>query len=130
MTQMTLDLADYKARCFVNGARRHGATGNWEPISGNFHDRFLSHPWVRESITEGWGRELRMHLIHTAKMKLLREEPLSDIECLMPDKKWVEEAKNDADRYRKAAEWRDAKGGATISAEGLLKRFGIERPAS
>ncbi len=43
---MTPDLADYRARCFVNGAARHAATGNFEPITANFHERFLSHPQV------------------------------------------------------------------------------------
>jgi len=127
---MTPEKADFRARCFVNGVRRHGVTKKIEPVSGEFHERFLSHPWVRESITEGWGMELRMHLIHVAKTRLMRKEQIGEVESLMPNKEWIAAAKTNADRYRKAAEWRDAKGGATISAEGLLKRFGIERPAS
>ena len=122
---ITPELSDYRARCFVNGAARHDATGNWEPITGQFHERFLSHPWVRESISEGWDRELRMHLIHTAKIAIMRKMPLPSVENLMPDKRWVEAAKIDADRYRKAAEWRKANRPETMSAIGMLKRFGI-----
>lgn len=121
---MTPDLADYKARCFVNGAARHAATGNFEPITANFHERFLSHPWVRDSITEGWDRELRGHLTRVAKLRYMRGEPVGDIEALMPDKKWVEQARKDAERYSKAAQWRKANVPETMSAEGMLKRFG------
>ena len=124
MTEMTPALADFKARCFVNGAARHAKTGNFEPITANFHERFLSHPWVRESITEGWDRELRMHLTHVARLKYMRGEPVGDIEALMPDGKWVEQQKIDAERYRKAAQWRKANMPNTMDAAGLLRRFG------
>lgn len=122
---ITHEQADFRARCFVNGAARHATTGNFEPITANFHERFLSHPWVRESIAEGWDRELRGHLIHVARLALIRGDQLSNIEALMPDKKWVEQARTDADRYRKAAEWRKANKPQTMSAEGMLRRFGI-----
>ena len=121
---MTPALADYKARCFVNGAARHSKTGNYEPITANFHERFLSHPWVRESIAEGWDRELRIHMVHVAKIRLMRKEPIGEIETLMPDQKWIEQQKIDAVRYRKAAQWRKANVPETMSAEGMLKRFG------
>ena len=35
---------------------------------------------------------------------------MGDIEALMPDKKWVEQARKDAERYSKAAQWRKANG--------------------
>ena len=122
---MTPALADYKARCFVNGAARHAKTGNYEPITANFHERFMSHPWVRESIVEGWDRELRIHMVHVAKIRLMRKEPIGEIETLMPDQKWIEQQKVDAVRYRKAAQWRKANVPETMSAEGMLKRFGF-----
>lgn len=122
---MTPDLADYRARCFVNGAARHAKTGKYEPITANFHERFLSHPWVRESIAEGWDRELRMHLTRVAKLKYMRLEPVGDIEALMPDRKWIDQQKVDAERYRKAADWRKVNVPQTMSAEGMLKRFGF-----
>ena len=121
---MTPDLADFKARCFVNGAARHAATGNFEPITANFHERFLDHPWVRDSITEGWDRELRMHLTRVAKLKYIRGEPVGDIDALMPDKRWVEQARTDAASYAKAAQWRKENRPSTMDAEGMLKRFG------
>lgn len=122
---MTPELADYRARCFVNGAARHAKSGKIEPITANFHERFLSHPWVRDSITEGWDRELRMHLTRVVKQRFMGGEAVSDIESLMPDRKWVENARNDAQRYRKAADWRKDNRPNTMSAEGMLRRFGI-----
>lgn len=125
MSDETIDLADYKARCFVNGVRRHGRSGKMEPASGEFHERFMDHPWVRESITEGWGKELRGHLIHVCKLKLLRNEPLGDIDGLMPDAKWVAAEKHNAERYRKAAAWRASNGSPLMDVEGMLRRYGI-----
>ena len=122
---MTPEKADYLARCFVNGAARHAATGNFEPITANFHERFLDHPWVRDSIKEGWDRELRMHMTHVAKIKLMKTEPLGDIDALMPDKRWVEQARTDAARYAKAAQWRKENLPQTMDAAGMLKRLGF-----
>lgn len=126
---MTPDLADYRARCFVNGAARHAATGNFEPITANFHERFLTHPWVRDSIAEGWDRELRSHLTLAAKLRYMRGEPVGDIEALMPDRKWTDQARTDAVRYRKAAAWRKENKPQTMDAKGMLRRFGIEVPS-
>lgn len=129
MTELlTPDMADYRARCFVNGVRRHGKSGKMEPASGEFHERFLSHPWVRESIAEGWGKELRSHLVRVCKIRLMRGETLGDITVLMPDKDWVASEKHHAERYRLAAEWRARQGGPSIDAEALLRRFGIAKP--
>lgn len=122
---MTPSLADYKARCFVNGVRRHAKSGNLEPAGGQFSERFLSHPWVRESITEGWGRELRGHLIQAAKIRLMRGEPIGDIENLMPSREWVDAAKTNAERYRKAAAWRASQGAPLIDSVGLMQRLGV-----
>lgn len=122
---MTQDLADYRARCFVNGAARHAKTGNFEPITGNFHERFLDHPWVRASIVEGWDRELRMHLIRVAKISYTRGLPVGDIEDLMPDKQWIEKAQKEAERYRKAGEWRNKNVPLNMDVDGMLKRFGF-----
>lgn len=122
---ITPEKADYLARCFVNGAARHAATGNFEPITANFHERFLSHPWVRDSIKEGWDRELRMHMTSVAKIKLMRKEQLGDIEALMPDKRWIEQARKDAERYAKAAQWRKEKLPQTMDAAGMLMRLGF-----
>lgn len=100
--------ADYRARCFVNAMRRHGRTGKMEPVGWEFSERFLPHPWVRDSITEGWGKELRSHLILTVKGRIMRGQPYDNIDELMPPKEWVAYAKSQAERYRKAAEWQKA----------------------
>lgn len=121
---MTPERADYAARCFVCGMRRHGVTGKMEPASGEFASRFLSHPWVRESITEGWGKELRGHLVQVYKTALMRKEQPNDIDRMMPDKVWVDAAKNNAQRYRAAQEWRDEKYGKADGAR-ILERLGV-----
>ena len=64
-------IADYRARCYVNGVRKHGRTGIIEPASGEFSERFLPHPWVRESVTEGWG-------VSCAHIRADREAPADD----------------------------------------------------
>lgn len=122
--QTTIGQADYRARCYVNGVRKHGGTGVIEPAPGEFSDRFLPHPWVRESLTEGWGRELRSHLILTVKRRLIEGLPIDRIEDLMPDRSWVDAAKYHAEIYRKAKVWREEKYGKS-DGEALLRRLGI-----
>ena len=104
---MTPERADRLARCFVNGMRLHGKTQKMEPDSGEFSQRFILHPWVRESITEGWDRELRGHLIRVVKIRLMKNERYDTINDLMPDKNWVEERKKQAARFGDAAKWQN-----------------------
>lgn len=121
---MTPSLADFKARCFVNGVHRHSKSGKVEPIGGQFAERFLSHPWVRDSIKEGWDRELRGHLIQAVKIRIMRGEQIGGIEGLMPDQKWISDAKRQAEIFRKAAEWRDHTYGK-VNGDAILRRLGI-----
>jgi len=100
-------LADYQARCFVNPMRKHGKSGKWEPVGYEFADRFLVHPWVRESVTEGWDKELRGVLIAEVRRRIIHGESYGIIEELMPPKKWVDDAKHFAARCRKATDWQN-----------------------
>lgn len=102
---MTPELADYLARCHVNGMRMHGRSQKMEPASGEFSNRFASHPWCREATLEGWGRDLRSHLILTVKRRIMTGQPYDVIEDLMPPREWVDQAKFNAARYRAAGEW-------------------------
>lgn len=102
---MTPEKADWMARCFVNGAKRHATSGKVEPLGGEFHDRFIAHPWVRASITEGWGRDLRAHLIRVVRVRLMRGLTYDDIDELMPPREWVEAARTQAQRFKAAADW-------------------------
>ena len=124
---MTVDRADYAARCFVLGMRRNGTNGKMVPASGEFSSRFMSHPWVRESITEGWARELRTHLILTVKMRAMVNRSYQNIEELMPPKDWVSEAKQKAAKDRAGLEWREATFGK-INGEYFLRKLGICKP--
>jgi len=103
--QMTPERADWNARCFVNGMRRHGTTGKMEPAAGEFAPHFLRHPWVREAVAEGWGKELRSHLVLAVKRRIMLGLQHNDIDELMPPKEWVAAAKQQAARFAKAAEW-------------------------
>ena len=103
-----MNIAEYRARCFVNAMRRNERTGKLEPVGWEFSDRFLPHPWVREAISDGWGKELRSHLILTVKNRICHGKPYDNIDELMPPREWVAYAKQQAERYRKAAEWRNA----------------------
>lgn len=125
---MTPELADHRARCFVNGVRKHSVSGKFEPATAEFHNRFLSHPWVRDSIKEGWDRELRGHLILTCRRLLMSGDSLHDVESLMPSKSWVDYERVNAKRYRAAAEWRAKQGAPSIDPQGLMRRFGLEGP--
>lgn len=124
---MTPDRADYLARVFVNGMRRHGVTGKMEPASGEFAPRFATHPWCREATTEGWAKELRSHLVLTVKRRIMTGQSYDVIENLMPPKEWVDAAKFNAERYRSSQQWRDETYGR-ISGEAFLKRMGIVKP--
>jgi hypothetical protein len=106
--QMTPERADWNARCFVNGMKRHGVTGKMEPASGEFSSHFLRHPWVRDAVAEGWGKELRGHLILAVKRRIMMGQSHNDIDALMPPKEWVDYAKQQAARYAKAAEFQKA----------------------
>ena len=103
--QMTPERADWNARCFVNGMKRHGVTGKMEPASGEFASHFLRHPWAREAVVEGWGKELRSHLILAVKRRIMMGQPHNDIDTLMPSRDWVDYAKQQAARYAEAAEF-------------------------
>jgi len=110
MTQpelITPEIADFRARAFVNGLRRHEVSGKMEPCAGEFSQRFMEHPWVRDSVMEGWGRELRSHLIQAVKLRIMRKLPYDDIASLMPPKEWVLYAKEFAAQCQRAARARE-----------------------
>lgn len=98
----------YRAACFVSGSAMHKATKRHEPLAGEWHQRFRGHPWVEASIKEGWARDLRMHVKAEVVQRMLREQDYGDIASLMPDAKWVEEARKQAERERLAREWRES----------------------
>lgn len=123
LEDMTPEKADFLARKFVNGLRTHSKTGKVEPADGQFSERFLSHPLVRQSIGEGWDRELRLLLIHQIRRQIMAKRSYDVIEDFMPPKEWVSAAQNQAERFRLAAEWqkKHMKGGLDFTA--LLKNI-------
>lgn len=99
-------LAEWKARCMISPVKFHEKLNRNEPVDFEFSTRFRGHPWVETSIREGWDKELRGHLRYAIKRRILDGKPFHIIEDLMPDKKWIEAARSDAQRYALAAEWR------------------------
>ena len=120
---MTPELADYLARCFVNGTRMHGTSKKMEPASGEFAPRFANHPWCREAITEGWGKELRSHLVLTVKRRIMVGVPYGAIEDLMPPREWVDVAKRDAARYQSATQWQKENRPHPVGLAALLAKI-------
>lgn len=107
--------ADYWARCYVQGTKRHSKTGAIIPVCQGWSDRFLPHPLVRQATTEGWADELRAHFIGMLKRWLMARAGAGDsnaawpaIETIMPDKKWIEGVSANAARYRLADAAREA----------------------
>lgn len=98
----------FRARCYVCGWRTHPKTEQMEPISGEFHERFIDHPMVAQAIAEVWDRDLRSHLVHCVARRMFRGDDHSDHDALMPDAVWIKHTRMNAERYRLAAEWRAA----------------------
>lgn len=101
-----LQLVDYKARCFVNGTRAHGASGKNEPAAGEWSEAFLAHPWVVRSEAEGWGLELRTAVIAAVKQRIMADQPYDNIESLMPPKPWAQDRREFAKRAESSKQWR------------------------
>lgn len=111
-----ISLADYKSRCWVQGSKRYsfvGADGKAasriDPICGSFDARFDEHPWVRQSVIEGWDRDLRSFLIRRVKQLLLEGKAPDGIPLgeLMPHKPFVDAARQQAKLSREGRQWRD-----------------------
>ena len=122
-SEMTPEKADYIARMFVNGPRRHGVTGKMVPASGEFAPRFASHPWCREATTEGWAKELRGHLVTTIVRRIWSRQPYDMIETLMPPREWVDVAKRDAARYQSATQWQKENRPHPVGLAALLAKI-------
>lgn len=131
-----MDDLDYWVRIYVNGATKD-KQGNTIPASGEWSDRFLSHPWVRQSSNEGWARDLRSHVIQRVKRLHMQRDAarkhydvsirtvrdsVPNIEELMPDKEWVERRREDARKEAQAKEWRNGVVEEYGSLEAYLQR--------
>lgn len=102
---MTPEKADWLARKIVNGLRLHGVSGKMEPAAGEFAQELYDHPIVRQSVTEGWGRELRLFLIHHVRRHIMARNPYTSINEFMPPAKWIEDTRKQNERFAKAREW-------------------------
>ncbi len=120
----TFSTADRLARAFVQGESEIKVQGKdiWRPNAAQFHERFLTHPWVREAMSEGWDGDLRRHMVAKAKRILLAgiqvnadavvttSGTLQGVTAgdLMPkERDTVDLWKFEAARNRSAAQWRD-----------------------
>jgi hypothetical protein len=130
-------LAEYRARCLVNGYAKHEKSGAMEPLDGQWSSRFQRHPWVVQAEDEGWGRDLRSTCILAAKQRIMAGVKPNDIQAedVMPRQEWVDYFRDQARRGREAYEWRKAnpdnkaiKGLVEIDPVEFLKRLGINKP--
>lgn len=134
---ITYHLADFRARCLVNGSSRHEVSGDVEPNHGSWSGRFKLHPWVLEAERDGWGRDLRMACIGAARDRILHGTKPNDIEPeqVMPKVEYIDHWRDQARKEREALAWRRAnpdhksiKGLSEIDGPGLLRRLGITKP--
>jgi hypothetical protein len=109
--------AEWLAACFVCDTEHNQKTNRREPIGFKFSARFRGHPWVEQAEREGWGKELRSHLRHAVKIRIIGEMAKNNpdinvnlivpsISDVMPNKAWIDAAREQAERYAKAAAWR------------------------
>jgi hypothetical protein len=110
--------AEWLAACFVCETEHNPKTNRREPIGFKFSARFRSHPWAQQAEAEGWAKELRSHLRYAVKKRILGEMAKKNpdlnvnlivphISEVMPDRDWVEKAREQARRYAEAKAWRD-----------------------
>lgn len=108
---LTPETADFRARVFANGMVdeiKHGErTGRKVIHTGHWSPHFMDHPWVQASEEEGWGRDLRMSVVHTVKRRIMAGQPYHDIDQVMPTKDLVEFWREKAAREREAAAWQE-----------------------
>jgi hypothetical protein len=131
------ELAEYRARCLVQGYERHEKTQHLEPISGAWSARFLSHPWVRQADQEGWARDLRASVVFAIKQRIMAGVKPSEInpEDVMPKSEYVEHWRTQERKAAEGDEWRKAnpnhpsiRGNMEIDPVALLRKLGITKP--
>lgn len=115
--------AERKAASFVCAEGVNEKTGETSPLGWVFHERFDQHPWVRQSILEGWDGELRGYIRQQVTQRILTNEPFADIALLMPSRHWVEEARRCARGYRDGMEFRNR----VEKSHGSLEKFLAEK---
>ncbi len=107
MEYVDFEKCDWRARCWVCGTYRD-SEGKITNQSAQWAPRFQDHPWVRDAEIEGWGRELRGHVIMAlAKRMLIAQHSFRypAIEDLMPDAEWVKNTRMRAHVNAAGAEW-------------------------
>lgn len=87
-----------QAKMYVCGNRLNKTTNKFEPVPGGWHEQFRAHPYVRIADDEGWGRELRSHLIFWKTRTIMAGRTVS-VEELMPTKEWIDGHRARAARY-------------------------------
>lgn len=103
--EMTPEKADFLAKKIVNGFRHNSRSGKTEPADGEFAEKLHTHPLVRQSVVEGWDRELRLHLLHVLRRHFMARQSFTSIDVFMPNREWVAAAREQAERFKKSAEW-------------------------
>jgi hypothetical protein len=117
-----LKLAEYRARCYVNGTVKNPKNEKIEPASGKWSAQFKSDPRVIESERDGWGKELRSAMILHCRLRIMEGRDLGCADDLMPVRpEWWRGVRENAARFRRAAEWQE---------KNLISHFQLGRAAN
>ena len=128
MLDMTLDKADYMARVFVCGVRDaevpegHALKGKRIIATGSWSPSFLGHPWVKRAEVDGFSPQLRMHCIRAVRGRIMVGANYTNVTELMPSQALIDHWAQQADRYRLAAEWREAAAAEHGSVDAAIGR--------
>lgn len=112
----------HAAAMIVCGVQQNPVTKRAEPASGQWGPAWLEHGLVRQSVREGWARDLRMFARlavtrrvmeitkHTPSQMPRFEDVVRDVDDFLPkDREWIQAARDGAERDQLAAEYRNAK---------------------
>jgi hypothetical protein len=103
---------DDEAARYVCGTRLKkfkGGTPRVESDLGQWSEQFAAHPIVMRAEYEGWGRELRQHCRVAVKRLLMQgwnPASLPEVGALLPPDDWIQAARREAARAKKAEAWR------------------------
>ena len=101
-----IELCDRRSRKAICAYAWNDRTKRDEIIGFRFHPSIADWPVCKQAESEGWGKELRAAMIATLS-RAMRAGDNPELRDVIPRPDWIEMTRNNAERYRLAAEWRD-----------------------
>lgn len=115
LPQNFLEICDRRARRAVCSVAWNETTKREEIVGFRFNPMIADWPICKRAEAEGWARELRGALIHTIRQQMFVGKEI-DVSDALPPERWINETRQRAERYRKAAEWQAENLSATFNA--------------